>query len=127
MPSSDKSLIFIFKISDCRNPDSSQGKVLNLQEAIEQHAVIYFCLQPLAFPAYAEGLGKLIINDIKACAASRLQTKDKLKIFTIFDEFSVFAGDQVINLINQGRSEEFMQSYRRNLFLIFQEMVEMHC
>ena len=24
-------------------------------------------------------------------------------IYTIFDEFSVFAGDQIVNLINQGR------------------------
>ena len=26
-----------------------------------------------------------------------------MKLYTIFDEFSVFAGDQIINLINQGR------------------------
>lgn len=83
---------------DCR-----QGEVLSLPGALEENAVIYFCLQPLAFPAYANCLGKLIINDIKAMAASSLVKADKKVIYTIFDEFSVFAGDQIVNLINQGR------------------------
>ncbi len=85
--------------------DCSQGNVLTLSQALQENAVVYFCLQPLAFPAYAEMLGKFIINDIKCLAASQLTKEDahKRKIFTIFDEFSVFAGDQIINLINQGR------------------------
>ena len=78
--------------------------VLTLSKALEEGAVVYFCLQPLAFPAYAETLGKLIVNDIKALASTLLRKNEKVKLFTIFDEFSVFAGDQVINLINQGRS-----------------------
>ncbi len=83
---------------DCR-----QGRVLTLPKALRENAIIYFCLQPLAFPAYANCLGKLIINDIKALAASALENADKKIIYTIFDEFSVFAGDQIVNLINQGR------------------------
>lgn len=79
-------------------------QVLELERALEEKAVIYFCLQPLAFPAYSQTLGKLIINDIKALAASQLSKQHKQPIYCIFDEFSVFAGDQVINLINQGRS-----------------------
>jgi type IV secretory pathway TraG/TraD family ATPase VirD4 len=75
-----------------------------LEEALAENAVVYFCLQPLKFPAYAECLGKLIINDIKALASSQLERSEKQKIYTIFDEFSVFAGDQIVNLINQGRS-----------------------
>jgi conjugal transfer pilus assembly protein TraD len=77
---------------------------LHLSKALEENAVIYFCLQPLAFPAYAECLGKLIINDLKSLAASQLRLTEKKKIYAIFDEFSVFSGEQVINLINQGRS-----------------------
>lgn len=84
---------------DCR-----QGEVLSLNKAIEQRGIVYFCLQPLAFPAYAETLGKLIINDIKAVVSKQLQKQDKTKLFTLFDEFSLFAGEQIINLINQGRS-----------------------
>jgi type IV secretory pathway TraG/TraD family ATPase VirD4 len=69
-----------------------------------ENAIIYFCLQPLAFPAYAECLGRLIINDIKSLAATQLHQSKPTKIYIIFDEFSVFAGSQVVNLINQGRS-----------------------
>lgn len=83
--------------------DCSSGEVINLDKALAENAVVYFCLQPLAFPAYAETLGKLIINDIKSLVASLLSLSEKVKLFTIFDEFSVFAGDQIINLINQGR------------------------
>ena len=58
----------------------------------------------MSFPAYATSLGKLIINDIKSVIASYLSSSEKKKIYCIFDEFSVFAGEQIINLINQGRS-----------------------
>lgn len=82
---------------------TGKGNAFTLKQAIEENAVIYFCLQPLAFPAYAECLGKLIINDIKALTADFLATEQSNALYCIFDEFSVFAGDQVINLINQGR------------------------
>lgn len=83
--------------------DCSSGKVITLDKAFSEKAVVYFCLQPLAFPAYAETLGKLIINDIKSLLASLLTQSEKIKLYTIFDEFSVFAGDQIVNLVNQGR------------------------
>jgi len=76
----------------------------NLKQALDENAIVYFCLQPLAFPAYAECLGKLIINDIKALAASQLSENKNNPIYCLFDEFSIFAGDQIVNLINQGRS-----------------------
>ncbi len=66
--------------------------------------MVYFCLQPLAFPAYAASLGKLIINGLKALASSQLEKSEKKAIYAIFDEFSAFAGEQIINLINQGRN-----------------------
>jgi len=90
------------EIGDLLN--TSKGNVIELSVALSENAVVYFCLQPLAFPAYAETLGKLIINDIKALLASRLVTKKHLPLLTFFDEFSVFAGDQIVHLINQGRS-----------------------
>ncbi len=83
--------------------DCSSGEVLTLEKAFDENAIVYFCLQPLAFPSYAELMGKLVINDIKSLASLQLRKSQKQKLYTIFDEFSVFAGDQVINLINQGR------------------------
>jgi hypothetical protein len=78
---------------DCQG--DNQGEVLTLSKALEENAVVYFCLQPLAFPAYASSLDKLIINDLKALASSQLEKSEKKIIYTIFDEFSVFAGDQI--------------------------------
>ena len=78
---------------------------LNLLDALEDHAVVYFCLPALEFPQLANRIGKLVINDLKSSASAQLSKpkNQRLKFYTIFDEFSVFAGDQVLNLINQGR------------------------
>lgn len=84
--------------------DCSKGKVLTLLQAQQEKAIVYFCLSPLAYPAYASTLGKLIINDIKALAAMNILHNTNNTTYTIFDEFSVFADGQVVNLINQGRS-----------------------
>lgn len=80
------------------------GEVLVLEKALNENAIVYFCLQPLAFPIYASTLGKLIINDLKNLVAMQLTSMHKKTFYTIFDEFSVFAGDQVVHLINQGRA-----------------------
>ena len=80
--------------------------VLELQRAIEEQAVVYFCLPALQFPALADLLGKLVINDLKSAAHSQLvkPAAARRPIYTVFDEFSVFAGEQVLNVINMGRS-----------------------
>ena len=89
--------------------DTSQAgrdaTVLELRRAIEERAVVYFCLPALQFPKFAKTLGKLVINDLKAAASARLVKPEekRLPLYAVFDEFSVFAGDQVLNLINMGR------------------------
>ena len=79
--------------------------VLELLRAVEEQAMVYFCLPALQFPAFAKTIGKLVVNDLKAAASERLVQPDgeHLPLYAIFDEFSVFAGDQVLNLINMGR------------------------
>lgn len=75
-------------------------KNLVLGESLKRGEVIYMGLNPLKFPAFAGTLGKLIVNDFK----SGLDTSKPQKVLVVFDEFGVFAGDQVLNIINQGRS-----------------------
>ncbi len=77
-------------------------KLFNLAQIIQSGSVVYFALPALRFPSFAKVLGKLIINDIKA-VIDRLETQQR--IFTVFDEFSVFAGEQVLNLVNMGRGK----------------------
>jgi hypothetical protein len=72
-----------------------------LLDVIQQNAVVYFALPALRFPSFSKVLGKLVINDLKAVID---KDHDK-RIFTVFDEFSVFAGEQVLNLVNMGRGK----------------------
>jgi hypothetical protein len=74
-----------------------------LADAINKNAVVYFALPALRFPSFSKVLGKLVINDLKA-VIDRSANLDK-RIFTVFDEFSVFAGEQVLNLVNMGRGK----------------------
>lgn len=77
-------------------------KTFNLLDVIQQNAIVYFALPALRFPSFSKVLGKLIINDIKAIVDRQTQAKP---IFAVFDEFSVFAGEQVLNLVNMGRGK----------------------
>ncbi|PZN99486.1 MAG: hypothetical protein DCF30_11750 [Hyphomicrobiales bacterium] len=73
--------------------------VIVLTRARKEGALVYFCLPRLKYPDQAAKLGKLIINDIKFAASGGDQPWR-----IILDEFSTFAGPQVLNVINQGRS-----------------------
>ena len=78
--------------------------VLTLANILETKGIAYFCLPALEFPSMAQTLGRLIINDLKATMAQQLSGGIRDKVYVIFDEFSVFAGEQVLNVINMGRS-----------------------
>lgn len=69
----------------------------NLDDARKTGGFVYFALPSLKYPSFAKVVGKLVVNDIKT-----ILEKGK-PINCVFDEFSVFAGEQVLNLINQGR------------------------
>jgi len=72
-----------------------------LSDAIQQNAVVYFALPALRFPSFSKVLGKLVINDLKAV----IDRQSSERVFMVFDEFSVFAGEQVLNLVNMGRGK----------------------
>lgn len=73
-----------------------------IEHAISSNSAVYFALPALRYPDFAKVLGKLVINDIKSVIDPK---NGNTPIFLIFDEFSVFAGDQVLNLINMGRGK----------------------
>ncbi|PCI56110.1 MAG: type IV secretion system protein VirD4 [Alphaproteobacteria bacterium] len=85
------------------NVDSGKP-VLTLPDVVAQNGIAYFCLPALEFSSMAQTLGRLIINDLKATMAQQLSHGEKKKLYVVFDEFSVFAGQQVLNVINMGRS-----------------------
>jgi conjugal transfer pilus assembly protein TraD len=73
----------------------------NLSQVIEENGVVYFSLPALRFPSFSKVLGKLVINDLKTV----IDRNYNKRIFCVFDEFSVFAGEQVLNLVNMGRGK----------------------
>jgi type IV secretory pathway TraG/TraD family ATPase VirD4 len=85
--------------------EHEEGKpVLALDQVLKQNGIAYFCLPALEFPSMSKTLGRLVINDLKATMAQQLSQGNKNKVYVVFDEFSVFAGEQVLNVINMGRS-----------------------
>lgn len=78
--------------------------VLTLDDVIQTNGIAYFCLPALEFPSMSQTLGRLVVNDLKATAARQLNGKNPKPVYAVFDEFSVFAGEQVLNVINMGRS-----------------------
>lgn len=81
---------------------SADENMFSIGQAIAEDAVIYFALPALKFPSYSKVLGKLVINDLKAVIDNDNHHK---RVFMAFDEFSVFAGEQVLNLVNMGRGK----------------------
>ena len=83
---------------DTARAEAENIPIIDLKKARDEKAIVYFCLPALVYPQRAAALGKLIVNDLKY-VTSTAQTPWRV----ILDEFSVFAGPQVLNLINQGR------------------------
>jgi hypothetical protein len=74
----------------------------NLMDAIKTKSIVYFALPVMQFPGFVPVFANLVINDLKAVISRN--TKDD-KVFIVFDEFSAFSGDQVLNLVNMGRGQ----------------------
>lgn len=85
--------------------DTEDEGTIDLINCIEENAVVFFSLDALRFSEYSRLLGRLIIIDLKTTAARMFESNKK--IFTIFDEFGVFAGPQVTDFINKSRAAGF--------------------
>jgi len=85
--------------------DTQDPNVIDLMESIENNDVVFFSLDSLKYSVYAQMLGRLVIADLKT-VAPRFASKNK-EIYTVFDEFNVFASEIIVNLINKTRSYGF--------------------
>lgn len=82
------------------------GDVIDLEEMIRQNGVVLFSLDSLSFPEYSRLLGRLIVTDLKSVAA-RAYRRERKTIYTVFDEFNVFASDKVVDLVGKARGAGF--------------------
>ena len=85
--------------------DTEDINTIDCMKAIEENDVIFFSLDSLKFPEYAKMLGRLVIADLKT-VSPRFVGKGK-SIYTVFDEFNVFASEIIVNLINKTREYGF--------------------
>lgn len=85
--------------------DTQESNVIDLMDSIENNDIVFFSLDSLKYSVYAQMLGRLVIADLKT-VAPRFAGKDK-QIYTVFDEFNVFASEIIVNLINKTRSYGF--------------------
>lgn len=85
--------------------DTQDANVIDLVDSIQNNDVVFFSLDSLKYSVYAQMLGRLIISDLKN-VAPRFVAKEK-EVFTVFDEFNVFASETVVNLINKTRTYGF--------------------
>lgn len=85
--------------------DTQDPNVIDLFESIYNYDVVFFSIDSLKYAVYAQMLGRLIIADLKT-VSPRFSDK-KRKIYTVFDEFNVFASPVIVNLINKTRGYNF--------------------
>ncbi|HBJ2623682.1 DUF87 domain-containing protein [Clostridium botulinum] len=85
--------------------DTQEPNVIDLMESIENNDVVFFSLDSLRYAEYAQMLGRLIIADLKT-VSPRFKGSGK-EIYTVFDEFNVFASEIIVNLINKTRTYGF--------------------
>lgn len=85
--------------------DTEDENTIDLIKCIQEDAAVFFSLDALRFSEYSRLLGRLIVIDLKTTAARMFESNKK--VFTIFDEFGVFAGPQVTDFINKSRAAGF--------------------
>lgn len=103
--------------SEISNLFKNSDNQIDLLESIQNNDVVFFSLDSLTYSEYSRMIGKLIISDLKT-VAPRASILEK-KIYTVFDEFNVFASEIVVNLINKSREYGF-----RNILSI-QELADL--
>ncbi|MEN9549083.1 MAG: hypothetical protein RIR12_1674 [Bacteroidota bacterium] len=78
--------------------DTINNPSFSLEQVIQENKCVYFSIPALQYPEFASSVGKIVVNDIKNTIY-----RMKKKVLIVLDEYSVFAGEQSLNLINQGR------------------------
>lgn len=96
-------ILYTSEMSDSLCSGAKDRKRFDIKGAIERNEVIYFSLNVLEYSTFAPLVGKVAMNDIKAIISKRKEEEYNEPVFVCFDEFSMFAGQQVINILNMGR------------------------
>lgn len=83
--------------------------VIDLLEAVREKRVVMLSLSGLSYSSFTPALGAMVVEDLKTVAAALGEegSGEREYIYIVLDEFNLFAGVQVVNLINKSRSAGF--------------------
>lgn len=81
-----------------------KGKTISFSKVIEEGKMCLISLDSLSYPQLARALGRLVVSDIKTTLAYNQKNNMSKPVIIVLDEFGVFIGENVLNIINMGRS-----------------------
>jgi type IV secretory pathway TraG/TraD family ATPase VirD4 len=84
------------------DPANEEAEAFELLAAVEERAVVYFCLESDARPLLAQMLGVAILLDVQSTIAA-LQGRP-IPLVVAIDEFAAIASEQVTRLFARARS-----------------------
>lgn len=75
-----------------------------LADEMKNGGAVLISLDSLRYSETSRQIGRLIVNDIKAAISHHGDTGQQQRVAFIIDEFNVLAGNEIIDIINKGRS-----------------------
>ncbi len=87
--------------------DVEDAEVIDLREAVQKKQVVMLSLSGLSYSSFTPALGAMIVEDLKSVASDIGERGRDDYIYVVLDEFNLFAGEQVVNMINKSRSAGF--------------------
>ena len=94
--------------SDVGHLFTDDRNAIDLLESVRQRDVVMFSLEGIAYSSFTPMLGAMIVEDLKTVVGA-IQAEGGARGYTylIMDEFNIFAGPQVVNLLNKSRGAGF--------------------
>jgi type IV secretory pathway VirB4 component len=87
--------------------DREGAQTIDLLEAVKAKRVAMMSLSGLSYSSFTPALGAMIVEDLKSVASALVESGREDYIYVVLDEFNLFAGEQVVNMINKSRAAGF--------------------
>jgi conjugal transfer pilus assembly protein TraD len=87
--------------------DKEGTQTIDLLEAVKAKRVAMMSLSGLSYSSFTPALGAMIVEDLKSVASALVESGMEDYIYVVLDEFNLFAGEQVVNMINKSRAAGF--------------------
>lgn len=75
-----------------------------MSDVIQNKGIAIVLLNRLSYSQFAEGMGRLVIKDIKYALGEKMMTKNSEKILTLFEEVGVYFDQELVDVVARIRS-----------------------